>query len=286
MHTLEFPTKSLKIEFPSEWDECTNEQKHFLLENAFKVMNGIISIADYRIKVFSYFTGLRTGWKYLIRKRLGLSDLINERIFLLSQQLCDWIFVRNDEDNFELNYQSIKNCFPVLDKKYYGPDDLLSNITLYEFKSALSLLDQYFESREDEEQSNLLLNYFIATIYRPKYEGDERVSLHNYIMEPNLFEKVPLWQKQAIAIWFSFCVKCLQVEDIIIDGIEVNLSVLFPEASEASGPSQKVNLGWTGVIMDIAESGVFGDASSTGKTLLYDVLLYLLKKQQDQPKQK
>ncbi len=249
-------------------------------------MDGNISIAEFRNKVFTYFTGLKTGWKYLLRNKLGLNNFINERIFQLSQELCNWIFVKNDDDNFELNFQTIKNFFPILNNKYFGPEDLLSNITLHEFKSALSLLDQYFDAKDDEDQSNLFLNYFIATIYRPKDDLGNRVSLNNYIIEPGLFEKTPIWQKQIIAIWFSYCIKCLQQEDIIIDGLEVNLSVLFPDSPSGSSNTQKVNLGWTGVLMDIAESGVFGNALETGRTLLYDILLYLLKKHQDQPKQK
>lgn len=286
MHTLEFPSKNLTVQFPSEWDECSDNQVHFILENSFKVMDGNISIAEFRNRVFTYFTGLKTGWKYLLRNKLGLNNIINERIFQLSQELCNWIFVKNDDDNFELNFQTIKNFFPILNNKYFGPEDLLSNITLHEFKSALSLLDQYFDAKDDEDQSNLFLNYFIATIYRPKDDLGNRLSLNNYIIEPGLFEKTPIWQKQIIAIWFSYCVKCLQQEDIIIDGIEVNLSVLFPDSPIGSSNTQKVNLGWTGVLMDIAESGVFGNALETGRTLLYDILLYLLKKQQDQPKQK
>ncbi len=285
MHTLEISAKNLKIEFPSNWDECSNEQVHFILENAFKVMSGLLSIADFRIMVFSHFTGLKTSWKYLIRRKLGLINLVNERVFQLSQQLCDWIFIKNEDDNFELDYKTVRNCIPILLDQYHGPDDLLSDISMAEFKSALSLLDQYFEAKDNEDQSNLLLNYFIATIYRPRIKG-ERITLHHYVVEPELFQKVPLWEKQVIAIWFTFCIKCLQEEDLIINGIEVNLKVLFPDANESVAKSQKVNLGWTGIILDIAESGVFGDASSTGKTLLYDILLYLLKRHQDQPKQK
>ena len=87
-------------------------------------------------------------------------------------------------------------------------------------------------------------------------------------------------------MWFTYCIKCLQEEDLIINGIDVNLSVLFPKNNMGVTNHQKTNLGWTGVLMDIAESGVFGDAVSTAQTPLYDILLFLLKKHEDKPKEK
>ncbi|WP_185218802.1 hypothetical protein [Sphingobacterium mizutaii] len=283
MHTIEISEKKILMEIPSEWEECSRDQVHFILKSSFDVMSGRMSIADFRIKVFCYFTGLKFGWFYHIKQRLGLNQQINENVFLLSQELCDWIFIKNDDDNFELSYETTINHFPVLENRYYGPEDLLADISLSEFKSALMLINQYYDSKTNEQESETFLNYFIATLYRPKDEYGQKVPLTGYVLEPEIFESTPVWQKQIIAIWFSFCVKCLQEEDLEIYGIDVNLSALFPK-TETNGHGQKVNLGWTGVILDIAESGVFGNAENTGKTLLYDILLYLLKKHQDQPK--
>lgn len=283
MHTLEISEKGIMMDIPSEWDDCSREQVQFLLKKSFEVMSGQLSIADFRIKVFCFFTGLRFGWFYHIKQRLGLNQKINEKIFRLSQELCDWIFTKNDDDNFELSYETITNHFPVLESRYHGPEDLLADLSLSEFKSALMLINQYYESKINEHESETYLNYFIATLYRPLDSSGQKIPLTGYVLEPEIFKNTPVWQKQIIAIWFSFCVKCLQEEDLEIYGIDVNLSALFPKY-ETNGISQKVNLGWTGVILDIAESGVFGNAESTGKTLLYDVLLFLLKKHQDQPK--
>ncbi len=284
MHTLEFPQKQLIYSIPSDWDECSDEQVHFILKAAFEVMEGIISMAQFRIKVFKYFTGLKLGLRYLIRQKLGLNQKINETIFHCSQELCDWIFVKKDEDNYELNYETIINYFKTIGE-YYGPEDLLADLTLSEFKTALNFLNQYFDFKENEEDAETYLNYFMATIYRPKNHIEQKVSFHGYILEPEHFKSTPLWIKQVIAIWFSYCVKCLKEEDLIIDGLEINLSSLFPEPSEKIN-NRKINFGWTGVMLEIAESGVFGNSEQTGKTLLYDILLYLLKNHQDQAKQK
>lgn len=286
MHTIEIPQKELIVDIPSEWDECTSDQVHFMLEKAFQVINGTLSLAEFRIQIFVLFTGLKFGPGYYIKQRLGYNTEINERIYLLSEQLCGWIFEKNEEDTFELSYQTVINFFPILLNKYHGPDDLLSDITLAEFKQAIAMLNDYFEAKEDPERADLFLNYFIATLYRPKDKNGIKVPFHSYVIEPILFELVEPWRKQAIAIWFSYCIKCLQEEDLVIQGIDVNFSTLFPSGSTNPTTHRKVNLGWTGVVLDIAESGVFGDASKTGQTLLYDILIFLLKKHHDQSKQK
>lgn len=286
MNTLEFPSKKEIIEIPAEWDECSVSQVRYILNKAFCVMNGKLSLLDFKVHVFSKFTGIKFGFLHFIREKLGMNKVINERIFQLSELFCSWVFDKNVEGNIELNYRTIRNNFPLLNDKFFGPADLLADITLNEFKTALSFLHQYFENCSDSDQGSLYLDYFIATIYRPKNCHGNRISFHKYIIEPSVFENVHSWEKQMIAIWFSYCVRCLQEEDIVIDGIDVNLSVLFPKSSSNQNNSQKASLGWTGIILDIAESGVFGDAESTGNTMLYDVLLYLLKKHQDQPKQK
>ncbi|HIY76398.1 MAG TPA: hypothetical protein H9825_09060 [Candidatus Sphingobacterium stercorigallinarum] len=286
MHTIEIPQKDLIVEIPSEWDECTSEQVHFILGKAFQVINGTLSLAEFRIQIFVLFTGLKFGPGYHIKQRLGYNAEINERIYLLSEQLCGWIFEKNEQDGFELSYQTITNFFPVLLNKYHGPDDLLADITLAEFKQAIAMLNDYFETKEDPDRADLFLNYFIATLYRPKDKSGIKVPFHSYVVEPTLFERVEPWRKQAIAIWFSYCIKCLQEEDLVIQGIDVNFSALFPSGKANPTTHKRVNLGWAGVVLDIAESGVFGDASKTSQTLLYDILIFLLKKHNDQSKQK
>jgi len=284
MHLIEIPDKNKSFQIASHWDDCNQEQVHFILKYAFDVMAGTLSISEFRVKVFKCLSGIKFGIGYLIKQKLKLNTSVNEVVYKLSHNLCDWIFNKNDTGEYELNYETVQNFFPVLLDRYYGPEALLSDMSLGEFKTALGALDLYFESKEDPEEALIHLNYFLAVLYRPKKDNSARVSFHNYNIDENLFQKVPLWQKQCIVIWFTFCVKCLQSEDIVINGIECNFDVLFPEATGAK--TNKVNLGWTGILLDVAESGVFGDAGLAAQTSLYDILLFMLKKHQDQSKQK
>ena len=281
MHTIEITDKNKTIELPSDWDDCTADQVHFVLKLAFLVMAGHLSIGEFRIRVFRFLTGLKMSFSYLVRQKLKLNSEANSRIYQLSAQLCDWIFDKKDDDTFELQFETVQNFFPVLAKHYYGPEDLLADLTLGEFKTALSIVDQYFDSKEDEIEAMQYLDMFLSVLYRPKKEGN-KIPFHEHVPDASVFAKVPVWQKQCIVIWFAYCVKCLQSEELTINGIDVDLSVLFPKSDGSGSAGRKVNLGWTGILLDIAESGVFGDAANASQTPLYDVLIFLLKKHQDQ----
>lgn len=280
MHTIEIPHKKIRINLPSCWEDCTTDQAQHILQLALAVMAGELSMADFRIKIFLQLTGMKLGFSYYVKEKLKRNNELNARIYQLSEQLCGWIFTRTESETYELDYKTIINHFPTFAQQQ-GPADLLADITLGEFKTALSIADQYFESKEDPALATELLNLFIAMIYRPKNIHGNRTPFHLHHPEPELFAKVPEWQKQCALIWFTYCVKCLQTEDLTINGIEVNLSVLFPQSTGAARTSQRVNLGWTGILMEIAESGTFGTARSAAQTPLYDILLFLLKKHQD-----
>src|SRR5690606_7756746 len=126
MHIIEIPDKNKTIEIPDDWDDCTPEQAQYLLRLAFDVMSGQLSIGAFRIKVFKFLTGLKLGFTYHVRQRLKLNNEVNSMIYLLSEQLCGWIFDKKEDSTYELRFESVRNFFPVLAKSYHGPEDLLS----------------------------------------------------------------------------------------------------------------------------------------------------------------
>lgn len=280
MHTIEIPEKAITVSIPSHWDECTPAQTNYILGKAFDVLNGKMSIFDFRVHIFMHLANLKLGWKYHVQNRLGKAARINERIYHLSEQLCDWVFHQRMDGSYELKYDTVINHFDVLLEKYHGPADLLADVTFGEFKTALSFLSEI--SDQDTDAKNVALDYFIATLYRPKGKDGKRVAFHNYIIEPEIFKNVPIWKKQAIVLWFTYCIHTLQSTDLTINGIDVNFEPLFPRTTNNDNRhSGKTNLGWTAIQLDIAEAGVYGNATETSQTLLYDILLYLLKKHQD-----
>ncbi|MGJ1419988.1 hypothetical protein ACR79T_10205 [Sphingobacterium spiritivorum] len=283
MYTIEIEDKGLLIELPSAWEECNDIQVNYILTHAFLVMSGHLSIAEFRLKVFCLFTGLKLGLLYQIRQRLNLNKIINEQIYRLSKQLCNWVFERTEDiadEKYELRYNTIINFFPTLCDNLIGPQDLLSDITFGEFKAAIAVMDEYFDEKDNPELAGERLNYLLAMLYRPVKDG-ARCSFQGFVVEPDAVKNVPAWIKQSILIWFTNCIKAIQTETLTINGIEIDFSTLFPQHNGTQSKSNKINFGWTGVLFEIAESGVFGDAKSTSETNLFEILQYLMKKNQE-----
>src|SRR5690606_29305096 len=119
--------KNKAIEIPADWDDCSAYQAQYLLRLAFDVMSGQLSIGAFRIEVFKFLTGLKLSFSYHIRQRLKLNNEVNSMIYLLSEQLCGWIFDKKQDSTYELRFETVANFFPVLAKSYYGPEDLLAD---------------------------------------------------------------------------------------------------------------------------------------------------------------
>ncbi|MEJ5143938.1 hypothetical protein [Sphingobacterium sp. MYb388] len=283
MHTIEIESKNKRIELPSCWDECQSADIFFILENAFKVVDGSMSIALFRIKMFQHFTGLKFGLSYQIRHFLKLNKKVNTVIYQLSQQLCDWIFEAQD-DHYKLTFDSTINYFPEL-ANTAGPADLLSDLTFGEFQESLNLMNAYFDNYVDTILADECLIEFIALIYRPLVKG-KRVPLTDYTADDILFKKIPRWKLRSIMIWFTNCINAIKSEDLTINGLDVNFSGIFPEGDQNGNKKRKgLDLGWTGVLIDIAESGVFGPAPRVNETPLYDILFFLMKRQDEYQRQ-
>ncbi len=281
MNTIEIPDKNIVIEIPSSWDECSSDQVYFLLEKAFKVISGKMSIGMFRIVAFQHFTGLKFGTSYRIKQRLGLNQKVNSEIARLSKVYCDWIF-EEDDDQYHLTFDSVINYFPEING-HYGPADLLADLTFGEFQQALVLMNEYTESQESGTTTDQPLYEFIKLLYRPKVKG-QRVSLMGY-RDKSTFKSVPDWKLKVTLMWFTNCIQAIKEEDLHLSGIEVNFSPLFPVEEKPRSKRKGLNLGWNGILLDVAESGVFGKAAEVNETPLYEILFYLLKKQDDHKQQ-
>lgn len=276
MHVIEIPEKGKTVEIPSNWDECSIEELNLILKFAFQVSSGELSYGEFRLKVFCLLTSFQVSQNYHYNNRLGLLDNLNENIYKLSAELCSWCFLEtgNMKDNkFQLNYNSVRNPFPSIEIKgikYSGPDDLLGNLTFSEFRNAISLMQEYFQcvQVQDTTDTELALDNFISILY--KCEGCSAVL--TYV-------------KHSVLIWFCYCINYIQTEPIIIDGNELDIYLLFPK-NGSSSTNVKQSLGWSGLLFEVAESGIFGNVEAADKTNLFQILAFLYKKYLDNKKSK
>ncbi|MBP3944410.1 hypothetical protein J5U18_12750 [Sphingobacteriaceae bacterium WQ 2009] len=276
MHVIEIFEKGKVLEIPAHWDECSIEQLNSMLKYAFQVSVGKLSYGEFRLQVFCLLTGFQVAPKYQYHNRLGLSDAINENLYKLSAELCSWCFLESgskQDFKVQLNYTSIRNPFPCIEisgKHCTGPDDLLGNLTFAEFRNGLSIMQDYFQCIQNEEiaEAEGLLNTFISLLYKSED-----------------CTKVELYIKQAILIWFCYCIHFIQSEPIVIDGNELDIFLLFPKNDSPSNQT-KQSLGWSGLLFEVAESGIFGNVEAADQTNLFQILAFLYKKYLDNKKLK
>lgn len=280
MHTLQIPDKNITIELPEHWDECTHEQRDYILSEVSKATSGSQSLMACKANIFVHLTDLHLTPNYIVRNRKGLADTTNERITLLAEKLCAWPFTTVD-DEVQVQYNSIVNPYPEIKHKgktWKGPADLLQDLTFLQFRTALADLSDITKNQNEET-----VHQFIENLYTPNPEP--RTS------QPAPRTPLPAHQAQAILLWFTYCIQIIQTTPLEIQGSEIDFSVLFPKnshsgESENTQPQTLNNLGWTALLFDISESGVFGTTQDTDKTNIYTILMFLLKKYQDNQKLK
>ncbi len=297
MHTIEIPEKGKLITIPEHWDECTPSQLEYILKRAFDVVSGTMDMHTFRVMVFAGLTGLRKtpGYHFTRKVAPGKHEEVNAMVFQLAGQLCSWPFSEaprqegDEAEKHEMNIDTVKNLLPTIHSKgtaIHGPADLLADITFGEFRSALREMDAHIDRAKDPDavkEAMDALNRFMAVLYRPS--GTGRGKRSTFVADgiqryADLAKAIPLWQKQTTLLWFTYCIKYIQTEDINIDGQTINLSVLFPKSTDGSGTAKK-GVGWAGLLYDIAKDGPFGDAEKTDKVGLFDILLYMYKNHLD-----
>src|SRR5690606_21013139 len=111
-------------------------------------------------------------------------------------------------------------------------------------------------------------------------DGRIREQFNRGSIDTRYAAKLPIWQKTMILLWFSYCIKYLQTEDLLINGKVINLSVLFPEANSKHATSDveeasSSGIGWYSLLLAIAKEGLFGDIDKADKKGIFDILLFL-----------
>lgn len=263
-------------DIPESWEEMTNEQVRFVIKLYFEYEK----TKDYELflyKLISYFAPIQGVFK---KNKSGKQN--NTNALIVADVLFYFLF-EFSEEGAKLSFNSIKQCLPVFSSSgvhFYGPDDLLFDLSFAEFRSAITEMNDFFNGDKDS------LYRFAACLYRPqrknykqlknseKWDGQRkepfnanRISIHSETLK-NAEE----WKLKMILLWFCNCIKHIQENDIIIDGKTINFNCLFSGSENTTDN----NLGWLGVLFSFAEKGVYGDVDKTDSKGLYDILLLML----------
>jgi hypothetical protein len=162
--------------------------------------------------------------------------------------------------------------------RYFLPDGETFTIGEFAFCDTYSKMLLQGENLDAWDQ-------LIATICRPKtkanmkdpnWNGDIRELYNSRICDARLplFKDLPFRIKSTV-LYYS-----IQLQKEVTEGFE-DLFVKPSKEGEEPVQTSGRNFGWMGVIMSLAEQGVFGDFDKTFNVPAKTILLYLLKKHDD-----
>lgn len=303
MNVVEFG--DIKVEYPSMWEEHTEEQHLFVIQQMLKLYDGKIDVDSFEILVLFHFLGIKYDALAAAKeKRFSFreQEIYYENINRLRDTIRYFFKTEKDENGIEhrvVDYDTIKNFIPRLkvgNNYYYGPDDGFQNLVFIEFLDALNWFKLFQDTKEET-----YLDKLIAVLYRPEvenyeiirkrndFDGNRRVKYNRNLVEwrAEHLGKLPFYYKWAVYLYFNACYHFITSEEIDVNGITVNLGTLFRKENPDNISSGK-GLGMTGLMFKIAETGIFGNVESVAYQNIYDILLvmYQQKVEYDEMKRK
>lgn len=299
MTTIDIPERNLHVEFPSGWDELTNEQFAFIIKQWIKLVDGKINEDEFKLLILYNLLGIERSpfqdWK---DKRLSRTQLEEKfaNIWQLTETL-NWLIRIEQTDKGPvgcLDYTGIENRMPYIESewaKLEGPADCLLNITFGEYRAAWGYFEAYTRDRKHTD-----LDHLVAVLYRPsihnyeslKYNVDwdgqtrEKFNPHLTSHYAELIERLSFWQKYAVYLWFGNCDRFLKEDEdgLLLNGKPLSFAPLFKKTNpdaENSETLDETDLGLTGLLYSIAESKLFGNnIADVDKADLIDVLTSLI----------
>lgn len=259
--------------FPSSWDELSKRQ---LLNVATVLMMNIPEIQK-KIRLLVHFLRLKGSilcynernylvfgrYKYFKWMAIGairkgkVRRICDEDLYALSETL-NFLF-----ENNELTRQLLPKI-----KRFYGPDDRLSNVTFIEFAKADKRHRNYVAS-----ENEMYLNEMIAILYRPAKKfryinrffgvnvADVRQKYSdNCIKNAKRFKYVSRAQKKAVLFYWEGCYSFM-------------IST-FPHVFTNGNDGDSDGFGFAGLITELAGTK-FGNTDQTADTHIMTILLYL-----------
>ena len=300
MHTLETADKSIFRAYPSCLDELSPDQAAYFVFLYIQYLQKELYLDKFKELLAIKLLEIKPTRRYFEKIRLkkpkekdeNWLENVHSNMLLISDSLNSFFTYEEETDldsentkqvTEKLNFDCIKNLIPEING-YYGPKDGLTDCTFWEYKEAHNAFVEFANTMDE----NCLLR-LAAILYRkkksclwlrkwlPGYDGNIR---RRFVQKSNplslesrmkRMRKATYSQLYFIFLFFKSCEMYLRYGSPVVDGKEINLSVLY----EGSGSSSGEDIGLTGILFTMAETSVFGDIEKTSDAGLYDILVRL-----------
>ncbi|WP_395058215.1 hypothetical protein [Flavobacterium sp.] len=270
MHIIEFPELKLTKYLPTDLSECDSRQYIEMSALIFYFQTGIVDYEQFKVHAL---------YKLLEMKAVRKGIVDNEKYSRIYQysELLDTFFEENEEKEKVIKQYYIHNPVPKFRgafRQFYGPSDDFDNIKFGEYVDALEAFINFKQTGE-----LIYLSSLLAVMYRKKDYFNINKKDKRQIYNPDtVSERAKFFQRQHIGVLYGFYLyfasfqKYLTSATLFIQGNEIDLSILF-ESKKSKDESKFPGLGMKGVLLSMAESGVYGTEQGVRDTSLWEVLI-------------
>lgn len=278
-HLLIGYKKEIRLDYPDRWDELTEKQAIYAGKLMYRLTKKDLDPDQFRkLMVDKFIRRDNRGNNKLPNMDASIDMWANEGLLMETVNFFFKITKREDGvEQFEILPTGIKNLIPAFRhrlRKYYGPGEFLHGMTFAQFKDALTCSQKYMETMDD-----YWLIRLAATLYREKSKA-----FYHIDEVDRRSARLKRLNKGILYMAFCYFMGCMHNlrtdgdgEGIEVDGILCRFSLIFAGSKNYQGGGE--GIGMLGVLMTLAESGVFGGLKETANADIWDVLprLYQLK---------
>lgn len=242
---VEIKTSFKSYQVPSELSELTPDQYEYYLFLASCLAAGAVDIERFRVRWLSYLMGMQ------LHDYTLMNDDVVEQIRNQAGVVDNFIEVSPD-GNFSLKFDCVVNLLPVCDG-FSGPGNWLDGVSFGDFVECATVMES--ADGDDPREFASCCDHVARKLYHipDDVKVPELLSFH----APMFFRSV--WN-------------AIQKAPVCINGKELDFRIIFRPSGK---PKADDRTGWTGIALEVASAGLFGNLREVEKASLWEVLIYL-----------
>ena len=270
MILIDIPAAKETLFLPEELGECDDQQFADIAKLIYQFNNGEINYEDFCILAVYVLLGLKKS-----EEKPDPDSPKWENIYKLSKHVESFFEVEEKEGKKFLllkNYDITNKLRKYkLFRTYYGPKDGLFDITYGQYSDGLEEFISFAKT------GNLhSLQVLFAIFYRKKNIFTRKLEKYNYEKAKKrarrIFIHTDIRHLYGFYLLFDAFNKYTTSGSITVFGEVIDLSIIYQDAGVISSLP---GIGVHGIVNDLAETGIFGDADGVRATNFWSVAIQL-----------